>query len=137
MQTLRVRPESSCGIAIPGDPSEHEPDARQPDEGDGRPVEVFVVLGQTPAAVDPGDGALDNPAPGDDLETLGLCGALDHLDPPGGIGHGPAQLLARRAWPAGSAVRSRPIPHPSNRSDNEDPCARRDHGSHASTSGTS
>ncbi len=30
----------------------------------------------------------------DDLETLGLGGTLNHLDPPGGIGHGPAQLLA-------------------------------------------
>ena len=30
----------------------------------------------------------------DDLETLGLGGALDHLDPPGGIVQGPAQLLA-------------------------------------------
>ena len=33
-------------------------------------------------------------APGDDLEALGLGGAFDQLDPPGGIGHGPAQLLA-------------------------------------------
>ena len=33
-------------------------------------------------------------APWDDLETLGLRGTLDHLDPPGGTGHGPAQLLA-------------------------------------------
>ncbi len=30
----------------------------------------------------------------DDLEALGQGGALDHLDPPGGIGHGPAQLRA-------------------------------------------
>ena len=92
--SLRVRPESSCGITISGESSEHKPDARQSDEGDGGSVEVFVVLGQAPAAIDPGDGALDDPAPGDDLETLGLGGALDHLDPPGGIGHGPAQLLA-------------------------------------------
>ncbi len=28
------------------------------------------------------------------LEALGLGGTLDRLDPPGGIGHGPAQLLA-------------------------------------------
>ncbi len=30
----------------------------------------------------------------DDLEALGLGGAFDHLDAPGGIGHGPAQLRA-------------------------------------------
>ena len=53
-----------------------------------------MVLGQATAAVDPGDGALDDPAVRDDLETPGLRGALDHLDPPGGIAHGPAQLLA-------------------------------------------
>ncbi len=35
-----------------------------------------------------------DPASWDDLETLGLGGTLDHLDPPGGIGHGPAQLRA-------------------------------------------
>ena len=33
-------------------------------------------------------------APGDDLEALGLGGTFDQLDPPGGIGHGPAQLRA-------------------------------------------
>ena len=36
----------------------------------------------------------DDPAPGDDLEALGLGGAFDQFDPPGGIGHGPAQLFA-------------------------------------------
>ena len=91
---LRVCPESSCGNTISGESSEHKPDARQSDEGESGPVEVFVVLGQAPAAIDPGDGALDDPASRDDLETLGLGGALDHLDPPGGIGHGPTQLLA-------------------------------------------
>jgi hypothetical protein len=57
-------------------------------------VEVFIVLGEAAAPVDPGDGALDDPTPGDDLEALGLGGAFDQLDPPGGIGHGPAQLFA-------------------------------------------
>ena len=77
-----------------GESSEHEPDARQSDEGDGRSVEVFVVLGQAPAAIDPGDGAFHDPASWDDLETLGLRGTLDQLDPPRDIGHGPAQLSA-------------------------------------------
>ncbi len=91
---LRVRPESSCGNTIAGESSEHKPDARQSDEGESGSVEVFVVLGQAPAAIDPGDGALDDPASWDNLETLGLRGTLDHLDPPGGIVHGPAQLRA-------------------------------------------
>ena len=75
------------------DPSEHEPDARQSDEGEGCSVEVFVVLGEAAAAADPGDGALDDPASRDDLEALGLRGTLDHLDLPRGAGHGPVQLL--------------------------------------------
>ena len=32
-------------MTISGESSEHEPDARQSDESDGGPVEVFVVLG--------------------------------------------------------------------------------------------
>ena len=56
-----------------GESSQHEPNA---------------------GAADEGDGAFHDPAPGDDLEALGLGGAFDHLDPPGGIGHGPAQLRA-------------------------------------------
>ena len=43
------------------DPSEHEPDARQSDEGDGGSVGVFVVLGQAAAAIDPGDGPFHMP----------------------------------------------------------------------------
>ena len=90
---IRVRPESSCGNTIAGESSEHKPDARQSDEGDGGSVEVFVVLGKAPAAVDPGDGAFHDPASWDHLETRGLRGTLDHLDPPGG------------------RCRSRPCPH--------------------------
>ncbi len=81
-------------ITIAGDPSEHEPDAGEADESDGGSVEIFVVLGQASAAVDPGDGAFHDPASWDHLKTRGLGGTLDHLDPPGGIGHGPVQLLA-------------------------------------------
>lgn len=81
-------------ITISGEPSEHELDAGEADEGDGGAVEVFVILGEPPAAIDPGDGTLDDPASGDDLEALGLGGALDHLDPPRGLGHGPAQFRA-------------------------------------------
>ncbi len=77
-----------------GESSQHEPDVGDADESDGGSVEVFVVLGEAPASVDPGDGAFDDPASGDDLEAPGRGGTLDHLDPPRGIGQGPAQLLA-------------------------------------------
>ncbi len=73
---------------------QHEPDAGEADECESGSVEVFIVLGQAPATIDPGDGTFHDPAPWDDLETLGLGGTLDHLDPPGGIGHGPTQLRA-------------------------------------------
>ncbi len=44
-----VRPESSLRITIPGEPSEHEPDARQSDEGGGRSVDnvLYFVLKQS------------------------------------------------------------------------------------------
>ncbi len=81
-------------MTISGESSEHEPDARQPDESDGGPVEVFVVLDEAAAAIDPGDGAFHDPASWDDLDALGLGEALDHLGPPGGIDYGSARLLA-------------------------------------------
>jgi len=74
------------------DPSEHELVARQSDERNDGPVEVLVVIGQAPAAVDPGDGALDDPSPRDNLESLNLRETLDHINPPGGIFHGPTLL---------------------------------------------
>jgi hypothetical protein len=43
-------------------------------------IEVFPILGQATAAIEPGDGALDNPAFGQDEETLGLVGAFDDFD---------------------------------------------------------
>ena len=69
-------------------------DAGEADGGDSGSVEVLVVFGKAAAGVDPGVGALDDTASGDDLEILGLSRTLDDLDAPSGIGHGSAQFLA-------------------------------------------
>src|SRR3954447_24998793 len=57
--TLRVCPGTSCGIAKP---SQHEADRGKAEEGERLAVEVFPILGQSTAAVQPSYGAFDNPA---------------------------------------------------------------------------
>ena len=59
-QTLRVRPETLCRIT---EFSEHESNGRELDEGERVAVEVLPVLGQSAAAVEPGDGAFDHQRP--------------------------------------------------------------------------
>ena len=59
VRVLRVRPGTSSGVA---EFSEHEADGGELEEGERGSVEVLPVLGQSPAAVKPGDGALDDPA---------------------------------------------------------------------------
>ena len=51
-------------------------------------LRIFPVLGEPAAAVEPGDGALDDPAFGFDDEALGVIGAFDDLD----------DQTAHRAW---------------------------------------
>jgi hypothetical protein len=64
------------------------------DEGAGRSIEVLVVFGEAPAAVNPGDGALDDPTLGQGFEALLAGRAFDDLDGPAGGVHGPAQFVA-------------------------------------------
>jgi len=49
-------------------------------EGEGFSVEAFPVLGQPAAAIEPGDGAFDDPALGQHNEALGLIRAFDDFD---------------------------------------------------------
>ena len=74
--TIRVRPETLCRIT---EFSEHESNGRELDEGERVAVEVLPVLGQSAAAVEPGDGAFDHPTPGLDDEALHPIGSLDDL----------------------------------------------------------
>ena len=76
MLSLRVRPETLCRIT---EFSEHESNGRELDEGERVAVEVLPVLGQSAAAVEPGDGAFDHPTPGLDDEALHPIGSLDDL----------------------------------------------------------
>ena len=73
---MRVRPETLCRIT---EFSEHESNGRELDEGERVAVEVLPVLGQSAAAVEPGDGAFDHPTPGLDDEALHPIGSLDDL----------------------------------------------------------
>ena len=75
-ESLRVRPETLCRIT---EFSEHESNGRELDEGERVAVEVLPVLGQSAAAVEPGDGAFDHPTPGLDDEALHPIGSLDDL----------------------------------------------------------
>ena len=59
LASLRVRPETLCRIT---EFSEHESNGRELDEGERVAVEVLPVLGQSAAAVEPGDGAFDHRA---------------------------------------------------------------------------
>ena len=50
------------------------------EEGERIVVAVFPVLGEPAAAVEPGDGALNDPALGFDDKALGAISAFDNLD---------------------------------------------------------
>ncbi len=54
-----------------GKPSEHEPDHGKVDPGCFAAGKHFVVLGQAAPSGEPGDGALHNPAPFEDMEATG------------------------------------------------------------------
>src|SRR5215213_3030937 len=73
---LRVCPGSFCCVR---ELSEHQANGSQVQEGERLAAEALPVLGQPTAAVQPSDGAFDNPALRQDDEALGLIGSLDDL----------------------------------------------------------
>jgi len=74
---LRVCPERSCWIAWL---SQHEPDRRETQECEASAIEIFPILGQTPASSKPCEGALDDPSLWQDDEALRVVGSLDDFD---------------------------------------------------------
>ena len=56
---LRVCPGTLGGVA---ELSQHQADGSETQKGKRLAVEIFPILGQPAAAVEPGEGALDNPA---------------------------------------------------------------------------
>ncbi len=57
--------------------SDHQADGGPAQEGESAAVETLPILGQPAAAIEPGDGAFDNPALGQDEEPLCRIAALD------------------------------------------------------------
>src|SRR4051812_12428743 len=84
---LRVCPGTSCGIA---EPSQHEADRGKAEEGERLAVEVLPILGQSTAAVQPRDGAFDNPALRENDKPFRLIRALHDFKV-----HAPQDLLDR------------------------------------------
>ena len=59
------------------DLSQHEADRGEPEERQGIAGEIFEILGQPSAAVEPCEGALDDPTPRQDLEAFGAVRPFD------------------------------------------------------------
>src|ERR1700738_4596985 len=76
-RNLRVCP-GSCSFLT--ELSQHETDRGEAQERQGLSVEALPILGQAAAAVEPRDGAFDDPSLGQDRKALCYIGALDDLD---------------------------------------------------------
>ena len=73
---MRVCPETSSGITKP---SEHEAERGEAQERQRFSIEVLPILGEPAASIEPSEGALDDPAFGQDHKSLGLIGTLDNF----------------------------------------------------------
>ena len=73
---LRVRPKTSSWIT---ELSQHEADGREFQEREGAAVEIFPVLGEAAATVEPCNRAFDDPTLGQLYEPLGLRGSFDNF----------------------------------------------------------
>ena len=71
---LRVCPKSLSRIA---ELSRHERDGGKSKEGQCIAVEVLKIFGKAPAAIEPGDCALDYPAFWEDHEPFGMIRTFD------------------------------------------------------------
>ena len=70
---LRAHPRSlDSWRGIYNEPSEHDADHGETDEGDSGSRVALEVPGETPTAADLGEGALDDPALGQHLEAVGV-----------------------------------------------------------------
>ena len=63
------------------EPSQHEADHAEAEEGERVDGQVLEVLGQPAATPEPGEGPLDDPSLGQRDEALGVA-AADNLEPP-------------------------------------------------------
>ena len=74
MAFVRVRPGTSSGITKF---SEHEADGCEAQECERLAIEVLPILGKPSAAVEPSNGALDDPPAWEDHKSFDLIGPLD------------------------------------------------------------
>jgi hypothetical protein len=100
---LRVRPKTSSWIT---EFSQHESDGCEFQEREGAAVEIFPVLGEATAAVEPGDRAFDDPTLGQLYEPLGLRGSFDDFSFDTGQDFG--ERVAED-WPLIGAVGEQPL----------------------------
>jgi hypothetical protein len=73
-QVLRVRLRALSRIA---ELSQHEADGRKFQKREGVAVEIFPILGETTAPVEPSDRAFDDPTLGQSHESFGVIGSSD------------------------------------------------------------
>ena len=73
----RVRPRSS---PTQTKLSEHEANRGEAEKSECVSVEVFEILGQPAAAIEPSESALDNPTSRQKRKPFGLVGAFDDFD---------------------------------------------------------
>ncbi len=79
--------------------AQHDADHGEAEEGgDGTGV-ALEVAGQAAVAADPGEGALDDPALGQDDEAMGIAALDDLQGPRAGLGNDPGHL-----WPLVAGV---------------------------------
>src|ERR1700739_1095486 len=71
---LRVRLRALSRIA---ELSQHEADGRKFQKREGVAVEIFPILGETTAPVEPSDRAFDDPTLGQSHESFGVIGSSD------------------------------------------------------------
>jgi len=82
-----------------GQAPQHDSDHGEAEEGgDGTGV-ALEVSGQAAVAADPGEGALDDPALGQDDEAMGIAALDDLQGPRAGLGNDPGHL-----WPLVAGV---------------------------------
>lgn len=84
---FRACPESSAGMTLSCESAQEETDRGELEEGERDPGAMLEVLGETPASSEPGEGALDDPALGQELEAMRVgAPGLDDLEGPVGDG---------------------------------------------------
>ena len=85
---LRVCPETSSGITKF---SEHKADGGQVQESQRLAIEIFPILGEVAAAVEPCDRSFDDPAPGQFHEPLKGFGGRGSVSVAGVHGYRPVE----------------------------------------------